>query len=1176
MDFDGARIRVTVHPGEDVLLPVGMRIGEARGALAKLLQRPELRNAPLWADGYSPVEQVRVTDDCIVGDRPLLPGAILRVGHERGKAAEARGQLHPPALSKLIPPAATASSQPGSATSWLGLLATALPVLAFVGLAAALRQPMFALFSAVGLLGVIPQAVSVSRERRSRCRARRWPAVDPRRVAQAVYGALAATEAEWSQALRHVAEPLPNPVPDAAVAFCGSQSTARAAARALVLEVAARGADVTVIGEGRRAWAWCRWLPGSIAGARSTIPDVLVADLPSRTHLDFARDALRAGANVVLCLSAGASTPTWCRDVRVVSGLRPAASDGSPSLDEKEAERLARLLAAASGLGREVGTLWRPKPSGGTDQSFLRGNGEQLVGSDPANPRLPSVVPLADLLTDDSGCLTWAVPLGVDTAGQMVRFDLVRDGPHLLVAGTTGSGKSELLQALVLGLALRHSPRELALALIDFKGGASFGDCLRLPHVLGRVSDLDATLAARALTGLRVELRRRKTILAQHGVADSAELPDGVLPRLVVVVDEFRALADDLPDLLPGLLRIAAQGRSLGIHLVLATQRPAGAISADMRANITARLALRVVDTADSLDVLDSPVAAHIPHGFPGRAVLRVGVATPVAMQCAYAGAPATGRKATIYRAPTWREMSRDAPVQTPPPDATGPQASSDPVAELANLVRQAAVAQTASQWPPVWLPPLPDTISLNDVDALTDEQPAWSALPLALGDLPNEQSRTAIAWQPTDGHLAILGQARTGATTALVALAHSALARGWHVHALVPKAAAPAFSRLRPHPGFGTLAGPDDLRRTGRLLRLLIAGASGASPTLVLIDGIEDLRAELATPAVDPVAAALAAGTAVFAVTSRSGAVGGLAARFGPRLTLLSADAAADVLLGVPGASAGRGRQPGRGVWLGASSSIECQIALPGSAIPAVGAGADGSAAPIRLLPLPNRVTPADLTNDALPSPLNPLIGIGGDMATPLALDVSGGALIVGARGSGRTTTLRILLRALGNCVEGDRLIVIGHDPALLADAAIVGAAQVRPTAAEMTELLGSLARLPWANADLPLLLIDDADALASVCPIEADQLAALAATGRAIFILTASILDASLAHRGLLSQLRGSRTGVILSGQERGAEEVFGVNLADAVEPGLALPGRAALIAKGRAEAIQLVGAL
>ncbi|WP_268892910.1 FtsK/SpoIIIE domain-containing protein, partial [Puerhibacterium puerhi] len=314
-----------------------------------------------------------------------------------------------------------------------------------------------------------------------------------------------------------------------------------------------------------------------------------------------------------------------------------------------------RRLAALRALGRPVAALRDPAAHGP-----VRGEG----GADPADPRLPAVVPLAPLLDLSTGPGaraaagwaapgSWAVPLGVDAAGRTVRFDLVADGPHLLVAGTTGSGKSELLQSLVLGLALGRSPRDLALVLVDFKGGASFGACGGLPHVVGQVTDLDAGLAVRALAGLRAELRRRERVLARHAAADVADLPAGTLPRLVVVLDEFRALADDAPELLPGLLRVAAQGRSLGVHLVLATQRPAGAVSADVRANVSARLALRVVDAADSLDVLDVPTAARIPVSAPGRAVLRVGAGAPVVLQCARASA-AAGDRPRVRRAPAW------------------------------------------------------------------------------------------------------------------------------------------------------------------------------------------------------------------------------------------------------------------------------------------------------------------------------------------------------------------------------------------------------------------------------------------------------------------------------------------------------------------------------------------
>ncbi|MEO7396926.1 MAG: FtsK/SpoIIIE domain-containing protein, partial [Ilumatobacteraceae bacterium] len=215
---------------------------------------------------------------------------------------------------------------------------------------------------------------------------------------------------------------------------------------------------------------------------------------------------------------------------------------------------------------------------------------------------LPSQVGLADLLADvigvDSGAHAsrisgwWSAagsdpapvtPIGVAADG-VVEIDLVRDGPHALFAGTTGAGKSELLRSLVVGLAARLSPDHITFVLVDYKGGSTFDACADLPHVVGVVTDLDDRLAARALRSLEAELRRREQLLRDAGVSDlsdyrrsnGADDRDGerqrpMLPRLVVVIDEFASLAVQQPDFIGALLGIAQRGRSLGVHLVLAT-----------------------------------------------------------------------------------------------------------------------------------------------------------------------------------------------------------------------------------------------------------------------------------------------------------------------------------------------------------------------------------------------------------------------------------------------------------------------------------------------------------------------------------------------------------------------------------------------------------------------------
>ncbi len=166
----------------------------------------------------------------------------------------------------------------------------------------------------------------------------------------------------------------------------------------------------------------------------------------------------------------------------------------------------------------------------------------------------------------------------------------------MLVAGTTGSGKSELLQTLVGSLATNASPNDLTFVLVDYKGGAAFGACAALPHTVGLVTDLDGPLTQRALTCLDAELRRRERLLADAGAVDLAAYRRAGhrLARLVLVVDEFATLAEELPDFVRGLVSVAQRGRSLGLHLVLATQRPEGVVSADIRANTQLRICLAV------------------------------------------------------------------------------------------------------------------------------------------------------------------------------------------------------------------------------------------------------------------------------------------------------------------------------------------------------------------------------------------------------------------------------------------------------------------------------------------------------------------------------------------------------------------------------------------------------
>src|SRR5664280_369790 len=257
--------------------------------------------------------------------------------------------------------------------------------------------------------------------------------------------------------------------------------------------------------------------------------------------------------------------------------------------------------------------------------------------AEPADPAWTTRSPTRQAWTGPSG---WPAPWRHCEWTPRTMVDLAADGPHMLVAGTTGSGKSELLRSMVASLVAGNRPDQLSLLLIDYKGGAAFGPCVALPHTVGVVTDLDAAETERALTSLHAELRRRERLLRAAGVTDSdayrRAVPErdlATLPRLVIIVDEFATLSKELPDLVDGLVGVAQRGRSLGVHLVLATQRPEGVVRADIRANTNLRVCLAVTRAAESLDVLETPAAATIPRGIPGRAFLRAGPDAPTPFQ---------------------------------------------------------------------------------------------------------------------------------------------------------------------------------------------------------------------------------------------------------------------------------------------------------------------------------------------------------------------------------------------------------------------------------------------------------------------------------------------------------------------------------------------------------------
>ncbi|MBW3069582.1 cell division protein FtsK [Actinomyces sp. 594] len=399
-----------------------------------------------------------------------------------------------------------------------------------------------------------------------------------------------------------------------------------------------------------------------------------------------------------------------------------------------------------------------------------------------------------------TGRTTRAV-IGEDEEG-LFAVDIRADGPHALVAGTTGSGKSELLQTLIASLCVGNSPDDMTFVLVDYKGGAAFKDCSRLPHTVGMVTDLDGHLTARALESLGAELRRRELQLAR---ADAKDIEDYVaamspgdepMPRLMLIIDEFAALVAELPDFVTGLVDIARRGRSLGVHLVLATQRPAGVVSAEIKSNTNLRIALRVTDEADSNDVIESAASAQILPSIPGRAYARLGHASLRQFQAARVGGRPRGAapQAPLRTSPlTLAEMSRPEPA---PPQLEEDVSIPTDLATLVDAMNQAH-AETGRPDPhSPWLAPLPENVTLDALEERQEpEQPTEAAeaaspptgaevleqgwlppLILGLEDIPSEQAQRLMTWDYTrGGHLGVAGAARSGRSTLLRALAVAA-----------------------------------------------------------------------------------------------------------------------------------------------------------------------------------------------------------------------------------------------------------------------------------------------------------------------------------------------------------------------------------------------------------------
>lgn len=372
---------------------------------------------------------------------------------------------------------------------------------------------------------------------------------------------------------------------------------------------------------------------------------------------------------------------------------------------------------------------------------------------------------------------TMSAPIGVSKTG-VIRLDLhdKAHGPHGLVAGTTGSGKSEILQTYILSMSVLFHPYDVGFVIIDFKGGGMVNQFKKLPHLIGAITNIDGKEIDRSLKSIRAELQKRQRLFADADVnhidkyikkykANEVTVP---LPHLIIIVDEFAELKAEQPEFMKELISAARIGRSLGVHLILATQKPSGQVSEQIWSNSRFKLCLKVQSQEDSNEMLKSPLAAEIKE--PGRAYLQVGNNEIFELfQSAYSGAPERSEDNNIKEFTVFemKDTGKRVPVYVQKRKKGSTEKSVTQLDAIVNYVDQCFQNTKLKKLPDICLPSLSHSVDFPELSSPLMSKNIIKA-DIGIYDDPDNQYQGVYSIDLSNQNLMIIGSSQSGKTNLL------------------------------------------------------------------------------------------------------------------------------------------------------------------------------------------------------------------------------------------------------------------------------------------------------------------------------------------------------------------------------------------------------------------------